>query len=475
MTVRTLRLVPGPTAVTILVTGVFLGPLSTSGAATGPAPGALLASTTTAAVHGGALPGTAARRLDPGTVRSPRSFTGFAFDRCVTPSSTDMDTWRRTSPFAAVGIYISGAGRACPAAAQPYLDPRWVARQHQRGWRLLPIHVGLQAPCFQQGDPTPTKPRMASGTGKAHRQGVSAAGASVAKAQHFGLGRGSTLYLDIEWYDRTIRSCNRAVLAHVDGWTERVHELGYRSGLYSSASAAIQAVDVARTRDRSRYDWPDQLWFAWGNGKADLEGEPYLSDRFWQGHRRLHQYQLDTVATYGGTSLAIDRNWMSVGKGSRPPRERGTCGGRLSFRSYTALDRGAAGRRVSAARCLLQRHGWSDAEVTRTFDRRTTRALKRMQRASGLPVSGRLTARSWTALLSAGPTSLVKVGSDLPSVWRLQRTLRATGGRTPVTGVFGRATADAVAAYERRLGLPVNGVADGRVWRRLSRGVVARG
>ena len=469
------RLAPALTATVLLVAGLAAAPQSSSAA---PAVAPVTDSDTRpqGALHRQvAPPGPSARALGLDPVRSPRSFTGHAFDRCVTPSSEAMDTWRRASPFAAVGIYISGGGRACPESAQPYLSPQWVARQHQRGWRFLPIHVGLQAPCFQHGDGSPTKPRMATRTGKAHHQGASAADASVAKARYFGLGEGSTLYLDIEWYDRAQSGCNRAALAHVDGWTERLHDLGYRSGLYSSASAAIQALDVARSRDGARYTWPDQLWFAWGNGRADLAGVPYLSDSFWRGDRRLHQYQLDTVATYGGTSLDIDRNWMSVGKGSRPRPERGTCDRRLSFRAYPVLERGADGRRVAAAGCLLQRHGWTADEPGESFDRSTSRALERMQRGSGLPVSGRLTTRSWAVLLSTGRTPLVKVGSQTQSVWRLQRSLRAAGCQAPLTGVFDRTTARAVKSYERRVGLSVNGVADRRVWARLTRGVVGRG
>ncbi len=411
----------------------------------------------------------------PKMIRTPRSFTGFGFDRCVTPSSAAMDTWRRASPFSAVGIYISGSGRACPESAQPYLDPAWVRRQHNRGWRILPIHVGLQAPCFQQGDPTPSKPRMSARPHKAHRQGTRAADASVAKARHFGIGSGSTLYLDIEWYERTNSRCNKAVLTHVDAWTERLHKLGYRSGLYSSASAAIQAVDVARHRNGDRWTWPDQLWFAWGNGRADLQGEPYLSGDFWRGSKRLHQYQLDVTATYGGLGMAIDRNWLSVGKGSRARPQTGTCDRRLSFPSYPVLERGHKGPRVAAARCLLRRGGWTEAAVTERFDQPMVRALKRLQAARDLPVSGRLTTRSWLVLLSNGRHPLLKVGSDAQAVWRLQRALRAAGRTVPRTGVFTVATASAVRAYERAVGLPDNGVVDGDLWRSLGRGRIGRG
>ena len=422
-----------------------------------------------------ATPTAAASNQASKPIRTPRSFTGYGFDRCVTPSSKTMDIWRRTSPFTAVGIYISGRGRACPDSAQPYLDPGWVRRQHQRGWRLLPIHVGLQAPCFQQGDPTPTKPRMSAQPRTAHRQGRVAADASVARARHFGIGKGSTLYLDIEWYNRTMQRCNTAVLTHIDAWTERLHALGYRSGLYSSASAAIQAVDLARRRNPTRFTWPNQLWFAWGNRRANLDGKPYLSDSYWRGSKRLHQYQLNVSVRHGGTAMVIDRNWLSVGKGARPAPQTGTCGRRASFPSYPVLERGHVGPRVAAARCLLRRGGWSAAPVGERFDTRTVRALVRMQRDRDLPRSGRLTKRSWVVLLSYGRRPLVKVGSDQPAVWRLQRALRAAGRTAPRTGMFGSATATAVRGYERSVGQPGNGVVDGRLWQALANGRVGGG
>ena len=50
-----------------------------------------------------------------------------------------------SSPFLAVGIYISGDSRAC--RNQPNLTPTWVSTQLASGWRLLPITLGPQASC----------------------------------------------------------------------------------------------------------------------------------------------------------------------------------------------------------------------------------------------------------------------------------------------------------------------------------------
>src|SRR4051794_7917814 len=75
----------------------------------------------------------------------PGSFTGYAFDACQAPSREAMDVWRERSPYWGVGIYTSGVNRYC--ADQENLSEEWVAEQDRKGWRLLPLHVGLQASC----------------------------------------------------------------------------------------------------------------------------------------------------------------------------------------------------------------------------------------------------------------------------------------------------------------------------------------
>src|SRR5690349_15645607 len=76
-----------------------------------------------AGVTAGVPAGTAAT----GNVVTPGNFRGFGFDQCLAPTQKAMDTWLRHSPFFAVGIYISGASRAC--RDQPNLTPAWVTTQ----------------------------------------------------------------------------------------------------------------------------------------------------------------------------------------------------------------------------------------------------------------------------------------------------------------------------------------------------------
>ena len=38
---------------------------------------------------------------------TPGNFTGYGFDQCLAPSQRTMDTWLASSPYLAVGIYVS--------------------------------------------------------------------------------------------------------------------------------------------------------------------------------------------------------------------------------------------------------------------------------------------------------------------------------------------------------------------------------
>ncbi len=110
---------------------------------------ASLARTATVALTGlatlAAGPGArvAGRRRQPGDARA--ASPGYGFDQCTAPTQRSMDAWLTSSPYWAVGIYISGDSRGC--LSQPNLSPTWVSTQLAKGWRLLPITLGPQASC----------------------------------------------------------------------------------------------------------------------------------------------------------------------------------------------------------------------------------------------------------------------------------------------------------------------------------------
>lgn len=403
------------------------------------------------------------------TPQAPGSFTGHGFDTCVAPTQATMDVWNLTSPFTAVGIYISGDSRYCGDAFQPNLSREWVAQNARNGWRLLPIHVGRQAPCFANNPQSRVqKQKMSTSKSTARKQARAEAKEAVAALKRYGFGKRSVAYLDIEFYARTA-ACDRIVLEFIDAWTEYLHAKGYKSGLYGSGSAVIQAVDEARSAKRRGFTKPDQVWIAWGNGKANTDGGPYLADSGWK-KQRLHQYQLDVNVSYGGRSILIDKNFLDVGKGSRAGKQSKPCGVTQSFTRYASLKVGAKGDQVKALECLLKKRGFLST-ADKHFGIGTTRAVDAYRASMGWSATGTATRSVWTGLLSKGTNPRVlKEGSVGPSVYRLQRSLVAAGLKLSITGVYDSRTASAVKAYRSARGLPRYSTTEASVWAELQRG-----
>ena len=239
----------------------------------------------------------------------PGTFVGRGFDTCTAPSQSAMNAWRASSPYRAVGIYISGGSRSC---AQPNLTATWVSNQVANGWRLIPIELGYQAPCGTR------TPKMSANAATARTQGGTAADSAVSAAQALGIGAGSTIYNDIEAYPSNA-SCRAAVLSFLSGWTQRLHTRGYLAGLYSSGSSGIR--DVCDAYDDTAYTRLDQIWIAWWNGVADTDGGSYCADDRYPNHQRLHQYAGEVTETWGGVTIRIDRNYLDVSTEQGPPPE----------------------------------------------------------------------------------------------------------------------------------------------------------
>ena len=402
--------------------------------------------------------------------------TGYAFDARCAPTQEQMDAWLTSSPFWGAGIYIGGSMASCRSTAtdpgQPHLDATWVARQRANGWRLLPIWVGPQASChLLYGDLI--DPNPAGAYAAADARGRAEASAAVGRARELGLPSGSTLWYDLEGgFDVANEDCRRSALRFLSGWTLALHDLGYHSGVYSSISAGIHALDNADNLSAGSYAMPDQVWYAWYNGRADVDVDPrWVRSSSWDG-QRVHQYEGHTNAAYGGVTLTIDRNFMELDGGAQPPR-RTQCGGtRLDFRVYPRLRPGSRGDRVKAVQCLLKKNARYRGRLDARFDRDVFRAVRSFQRHNDLRVTGKADASTWTALFADGTAPLLKVGSAGEPVLRLQRSLRAAGFRsvTP-TGVVTERTAKTVRRHQQRLGMDPTGVVTAEVWAALQRGL----
>ncbi|MGW0433443.1 glycoside hydrolase domain-containing protein [Micromonospora sp. NPDC003197] len=242
----------------------------------------------------------------------PGTYTGKGFDTCTAPSQSTMNTWRNSSPYRAVGIYISGGSRSC---TQANLTATWVTNQINNGWHLIPIELDNQAPCGTR------TPKMSYDTATARSQGATRATAAVNAAKALGIVAGSAIYNDIEHYPST-ESCKAAVLSYLSGWTERLHALGYLSGMYSSGSSGV--LDLCNAYNDSRYTRVDHIFFGWWNGVADTNTGNYCPSGYYANHQRIHQYTGDSYETWGGVQIYIDRDYLDVSTSTTTPPQQFT-------------------------------------------------------------------------------------------------------------------------------------------------------
>ena len=395
-------------------------------------------------------------------------WTGFAFDACTAPSQRVMDRWLRTSPYLGVGVYIGGSMRACE---QPRLTRGWVGRQARNGWRLLPIWVGPQASCSHYRGRISPRPGREGRYPAAREQGIRAARGAKAAARSLGLPTGTTLWYDIEAFaHRGNPHCRRSALRFLSAWTTELHRVGYRSGVYSSISAAIQAMNAAPVRGRRSFVMPDHIWFAWANRRPDARLGHWVRAPRWHQTRRVHQFALNSTVSHGGIRLSIDKNFVSLGR-VKAPKPAPMCGVRVDFRSYRPLHRGRHGRQAQAVQCLLKRKGLYRGEITPRYTTEVWTAVRRFQASRDLRRTGRVNTSTWTALLAGGRRTVLKRGSVGDEVRRVQRAVKAALPRpVRVSGVYGPRTVSAVRRYQRRTGQPETGVVAHRTWRALAHG-----
>ncbi|MBK5221036.1 MAG: DUF1906 domain-containing protein [Thermoleophilia bacterium] len=260
------------------------------------------------AATGSALPRAATPRATASA--GGTAFTGLGFDACTAPSSKSMSAWGASSPYEAIGVYIGGSNRGC---SQPNLTASWVGAQTAAGWHLIPTYVGLQAPTSACSSCAKLNANQATA------QGAADAADAVTQAGALAIGPSSPIYFDMEAYTRT-SSATAATLAFLEAWTDKLHALGYTSGVYSSSASGI--ADLA-DQVGTGYVLPDDIWFANWNGIADTS-DPYLPASAWTPHQRIHQYRGGHDETYGGVTINIDNNYVdgaTVGGAALPAED----------------------------------------------------------------------------------------------------------------------------------------------------------
>jgi Domain of unknown function (DUF1906)/FG-GAP-like repeat len=237
--------------------------------------------------------------LPPGG--STRISLNRGFDKCTAAPASQMQLWWDNSYFQDANIYISGRNRGC---SQPQLTAAWVNQVSAMGWGLIPTIVGYQSPCSV----CTTCQKHSSDTATAETQGRGEADIAITDANNLGLTTGTVLYYDMERYDETVATtgCRTSSTAFLKGWTERVKELGYISGVYGSPRNAIDDWQFMPPASRM-----DAVWMArWDNV---LSVWTYVSfatfpTNVWSNHQRIKQWQAPHNETWGGVTFNIDGN-----------------------------------------------------------------------------------------------------------------------------------------------------------------------
>lgn len=395
----------------------------------------------------------------PGTGFSvPGEFHGPGFDTCAAPTQQVMDAWRGSTDYGSIGVYIGGVTMGCD---QPNLTATWVTRQVRGGWHLVPVYVGLQAPCSS------FRNRISYNTETARAQGQADAKDAMANAHRLDMVAPSTLYSDIEGYDSSDGRCVAAVLSYLGGWTFEMHTQAYQSGVYSSASSGMH--DLSTHYATMGAGRPDDLFMAWWNHQGDVSGWPYVPRSQWRFHQRVHQYVGQQNERHAGFGILIDRDFLDVSPVVQEPQG---CPANLDFFAYHLVRWPAHNDQVRAAQCLLARNGFAPGPATGILNWRTAAAIKAFKASRGLPNHESSLARySWTALTSGGSTAPLHLGSRNPWVRKVQRALTARlQSPIRINGIFGASTRHAVVVYQRLAGLSPTGTVGVPTWHALQAG-----
>jgi peptidoglycan hydrolase-like protein with peptidoglycan-binding domain len=230
-------------------------------------------------------------------------------------------------------------------------------------------------------------------------------------------------------------------------------------------------LDQARVKTPTAYHLPDQIWIARWDGRANVSTS-YISNAGWHPGGRMKQYVGGHNERYGGVTINIDRDYLSLGSPKAPVESH--CGGvPVDFADYprvtTASDRGL----VKALQCLLTEQKAYGGRLTGRLGTGTVASMNAWQKAHGLRVLPSWNRRAWMTLLATGQQPVLKFGSTGRAVRDLQRALNAATAGTdlPVTGVFAGLTNAALRTWQSQVSLRPSGVANPGTWRALAGGL----
>ena len=234
--------------------------------------------------------------------------THLGFDTHSYPGDRAMQRWKQSSPYEWVGYYLP--------AAPCHESTSWAGKRErleEMGWGLAVIYVGQQTWDGVAAPPVSKAQQKLATEGRAcHKafvtadRGAAEAEDAIATTETEGFARGTVIFLDIEYMDRT----RPQMLAYARAWVREVLADGrYRAGIYVHTRNAQDIYEMVRAEyDAAGLNEEPPFWVA-GGGRFEPGKKPqqvgHSFAAMWQG-------VLDIDQSWGGIKLPIDINVSAV-------------------------------------------------------------------------------------------------------------------------------------------------------------------
>src|SRR5512136_2726568 len=113
----------------------------------------------------------------------------------------------------------------------------------------------------------------------------------------------------------TSLACRQAAGSFMNGWVERLEELGNLAGGYGARNSYV--TDWSGLAHVPRDVWAASWYASYYDPYASVNSIPWLQG-LWVNHQRIRQYAGDHHESWGGIGIAIDSN-VADGMVAMPP------------------------------------------------------------------------------------------------------------------------------------------------------------
>ncbi|MEH2038171.1 peptidoglycan-binding protein [Nostoc sp.] len=172
--------------------------------------------------------------------------------------------------------------------------------------------------------------------------------------------------------------------------------------------------------------------------------------------------QANRISTDGIVGISTQRALQRACQSRSSSRNIGGAS-RSPVGQYPTLSQGKTGAAVTRLQQRLRQLGYFNTNPTGNFGRITKDAVIAFQRSYRITANGIVNRQTWNALMGSSPTP-GRSGLSTQQVRELQVRLRQLGYlNADATGNVGPMTREAVIAFQRKNGLPVDGIANAQV------------